>query len=83
MTEDSFSGAACGARNGGHHRGRASPGTGAAAPAKKQAGFSAGLVSDVGRFNDKGFNQNQLTGPEVRPGQARRARRGDRVALVE
>ena len=33
--------------------------TGAAAP---QATFKAGLVSDVGRFNDKGFNQNQLTG---------------------
>ena len=26
------------------------------------ATFQAGLVSDVGRFNDKGFNQNQLTG---------------------
>jgi basic membrane protein A len=37
-------------------------GTGAAAPAKKQATFKAGLVSDVGRFNDKGFNQNQLKG---------------------
>ena len=34
-------------------------GTGAAAP---QAGYKAGLVSDVGRFNDKGFNQNQLVG---------------------
>jgi basic membrane protein A and related proteins len=34
-------------------------GTGAAAPT---AGYKAGLVSDVGRFNDKGFNQNQLTG---------------------
>jgi basic membrane protein A len=33
--------------------------TGAAAP---QATFKAGLVSDVGRFNDKGFNQNQLVG---------------------
>ena len=33
--------------------------TGAAAP---QATFKAGLVSDVGRFNDKGFNQNQLAG---------------------
>jgi basic membrane protein A len=33
--------------------------TGAAAPT---AGYKAGLVSDVGRFNDKGFNQNQLTG---------------------
>src|SRR4051794_22342897 len=32
---------------------------GTAAP---QATFKAGLVSDVGRFNDKGFNQNQLTG---------------------
>jgi basic membrane protein A len=34
-------------------------GSGAAAPT---AGYKAGLVSDVGRFNDKGFNQNQLTG---------------------
>src|SRR6266516_3017983 len=33
--------------------------SGAAAP---QATFKAGLVSDVGRFNDKGFNENQLTG---------------------
>ena len=33
--------------------------SGAAAP---QATFKAGLVSDVGRFYDKGFNQNQLTG---------------------
>ena len=33
--------------------------SGAAAP---QATFKAGLVSDVGRFNDKGFNQNQLVG---------------------
>ena len=37
-------------------------GTGAAAPSKQHAGYAAGLVSDVGRFNDKGFNQNQLTG---------------------
>ena len=37
-------------------------GTGAAAPAKQHAGYKAGLVSDVGRFNDKGFNQNQLKG---------------------
>jgi basic membrane protein A len=37
-------------------------GTGTAAPAKKQASYSAGLVSDVGRFNDKGFNQSQLNG---------------------
>ena len=34
-------------------------GSGAAAPT---AGYKAGLVSDVGRFNDKGFNQNQLKG---------------------
>jgi basic membrane protein A len=34
-------------------------GTGSAA---KTADIKAGLVSDVGRFNDKGFNQNQLTG---------------------
>jgi basic membrane protein A and related proteins len=33
--------------------------TGTAAP---QQTFRAGLVSDVGRFNDKGFNQAQLTG---------------------
>jgi basic membrane protein A len=33
--------------------------SGTAAP---QATYKAGLVSDVGRFNDKGFNQNQLTG---------------------
>jgi basic membrane protein A and related proteins len=37
-------------------------GTGAAAPSKGAAGYSAGLVSDVGRFNDKGFNQLQLVG---------------------
>jgi len=34
-------------------------GTGGAA---RSVTFKAGLVSDVGRFNDKGFNQNQLTG---------------------
>jgi basic membrane protein A len=33
--------------------------SGVAAP---QATFKAGLVSDVGRFNDKGFNQAQLVG---------------------
>jgi basic membrane protein A and related proteins len=33
--------------------------TSAAAP---KAAFKAGLVSDVGRFNDKGFNQFQLVG---------------------
>jgi basic membrane protein A and related proteins len=34
-------------------------GAGAAAP---KATYKAALVSDVARFNDKGFNQNQLTG---------------------
>ena len=34
-------------------------GTGSAA---KRVTIKAGLVSDVGRFNDKGFNQSQLTG---------------------
>jgi basic membrane protein A and related proteins len=34
-------------------------GTGSAA---HKATVKAGLVSDVGRFNDKGFNQNQLVG---------------------
>ena len=34
-------------------------GTGGAA---HKATFRAALISDVGRFNDKGFNQNQLTG---------------------
>ena len=34
-------------------------GTGGAA---RNATFRAALISDVGRFNDKGFNQNQLTG---------------------
>lgn len=30
--------------------------------AAKKANIKAGLVSDVGRFNDKGFNQSQLVG---------------------
>ena len=34
----------------------------ASVTAAPHATFKAGLVSDVGRFNDKGFNQNQLTG---------------------
>jgi basic membrane protein A len=34
--------------------------SGSAAP--QATPFKAGLVSDVGRFNDKGFNQNQLKG---------------------
>jgi basic membrane lipoprotein Med (substrate-binding protein (PBP1-ABC) superfamily) len=34
----------------------------ASSAAAPQATFKAGLVSDVGRFNDKGFNQSQLVG---------------------
>jgi basic membrane protein A len=30
--------------------------------ARTKATFKAALISDVGRFNDKGFNQNQLVG---------------------
>src|SRR4051794_38889485 len=37
-------------------------GSGTAAPGKASADYKAGLVSDVGRFNDKGFNQLQLKG---------------------
>jgi len=31
-------------------------------PATKRASFTAALVSDIGKFTDKGFNQNQLKG---------------------
>jgi basic membrane protein A len=34
----------------------------AKAPAAQKAGYKAGLVSDVGLFNDNGFNKNQLIG---------------------
>ena len=34
----------------------------AATHAKKGRTFTAGLVSDIGKFNDKGFNEDQLTG---------------------
>ena len=37
-------------------------GSGTAAPAKPKATFTAALVSDIGKFNDKGFNENQLAG---------------------
>ena len=37
-------------------------GSASARPGKTQATFKAALVSDVGRFNDKGFNQFQLVG---------------------
>jgi basic membrane protein A and related proteins len=35
---------------------------GGKSPAAKHASFTAALVSDIGRFTDKGFNQNQLKG---------------------
>jgi len=35
---------------------------GAKSPAAHKAAFTAALVSDIGRFTDKGFNQNQLKG---------------------
>ena len=35
---------------------------GAKAPAKHTSGFTAALVSDIGKFTDKGFNENQLKG---------------------
>jgi basic membrane protein A len=35
---------------------------GAKAPASHNASFTAALVSDIGKFTDKGFNQNQLKG---------------------
>jgi basic membrane protein A len=50
-------------------------GTGSAAP---NATFKAALVSDVGRFNDKGFNQNQLTGLK-----AAHAKLGVQIRAVE
>jgi len=50
-------------------------GTGSAA---HKATFKAGLVSDVGRFNDKGFNQNQLTGLK-----AAHAKLGVQIQAVE
>jgi basic membrane protein A and related proteins len=37
-------------------------GSGSAAPAKPHATFTAALVSDIGKFNDKGFNEDQLAG---------------------
>ena len=35
---------------------------GSKAPAAQKASFTAALVSDIGKFTDKGFNQNQLKG---------------------
>ena len=37
-------------------------GGGSAAPSKAKATFTAALVSDIGKFNDKGFNEDQLAG---------------------
>ena len=34
----------------------------AKAPSTQKASFTAALVSDIGKFTDKGFNQNQLKG---------------------
>ena len=50
-------------------------GTGSAA---KMTVFKAALVSDVGRFNDKGFNQNQLTGLK-----AAQAKLGVQIRAIE
>jgi basic membrane protein A len=50
-------------------------GTGSAA---RKATLKAALVSDVGRFNDKGFNQNQLTGLK-----AAHAKLGVQIRAVE
>ncbi len=36
--------------------------TGSARPGAAQATVTAALVSDVGKFNDKSFNQSQLEG---------------------
>ena len=35
---------------------------GSKAPAAQKAGYKAGLVGDVGSFNDNGFNKNQVLG---------------------
>ncbi len=37
-------------------------GSGSAAPKGKQAVITAALISDIGRFNDRSFNQSQLEG---------------------
>lgn len=37
-------------------------GSGTAAPTAPKATFTAALISDIGKFNDKGFNQSQLAG---------------------
>src|SRR5205823_13904020 len=46
--------------------------------AGRNVSFKAGLVSDVGRFNDKGFNQNQLTGLK-----AAQAKLGVQIRAIE
>lgn len=37
-------------------------GSGAAARTTKKGTFTAALISDIGKFNDKGFNEDQLAG---------------------
>ena len=44
--------------------------TSVSSAAPQQAGFLAGVVSDVGRFNDKGFNQLSLQGCKIGAKQA-------------
>jgi basic membrane protein A and related proteins len=42
--------------------GAAALGTAGSSNAKPSAGTTVALVSDIGKFNDRGFNQNQLAG---------------------
>ena len=51
----------------------------AKAPATQKASFTAALVSDIGKFTDKGFNQNQLKG--LNDGEGEAGRRHDRPAV--
>ena len=48
-----------------------------------EGAFTAALVSDIGKFNDSGFNQNQLEGPEHGEDEARRQRARPAVELGE
>ena len=56
---------------------------GAKAPATQKASFTAALVSDIGKFTDKGFNQNQLKGLNDGEGEAGRRHAGSAVELDE
>ena len=42
--------------------GAAALGTAGSSNARPTAGTTVALVSDIGKFNDRGFNQNQLAG---------------------